>query len=238
MDHSTHRGSGDADPGAETSVREGQCHVSPPPTVLHFTNHGLIPGLPSTDERLVRLLPMHTVQKGLRGRPEIIIDEAWLRDAASTQRKISYTTLAHVLGIHRNTLRKKLKSHNLLRDFSDIPDHDLDTLLRAYKQLKPNSGLRYVVGFLKSNGLHIQKARVQASLRRIDGLRHVLRNHAAIDRRQYVVPYPNYLWHIDGHHKLIRWAIVIHGGADGYDCVVSAPSTLMLSRSLCDKPCP
>ena len=38
----------------------------------------------------------------------------------------------------------------------------------------------------------------------------------AIRRREYQVPYPNSLWHIDGYHKLIRWRIVIHGGVDGY----------------------
>ncbi|KAI5982901.1 hypothetical protein EDC04DRAFT_2616344 [Pisolithus marmoratus] len=27
---------------------------------------------------------------------------------------------------------------------------------------------------------------------------------------------PNALWHMDGHHKLIRWGIVIHGIVDGY----------------------
>ena len=31
---------------------------------------------------------------------------------------------------------------------------------------------------------------------------------------------PNSLWHIDGHHKLIRWRIVTHGGIDGYSRVV------------------
>ncbi|KAF8800932.1 hypothetical protein BYT27DRAFT_7035561, partial [Phlegmacium glaucopus] len=35
-------------------------------------------------------------------------------------------------------------------------------------------------------------------------------------REQYQVPRPNALWHIDGHHKLIAWGIVIHGVADGY----------------------
>ena len=27
---------------------------------------------------------------------------------------------------------------------------------------------------------------------------------------------PNSLWHIDGHHKLIRWRIITHGGIDGF----------------------
>ncbi|KIJ99156.1 hypothetical protein K443DRAFT_62827, partial [Laccaria amethystina LaAM-08-1] len=34
--------------------------------------------------------------------------------------------------------------------------------------------------------------------------------------KRYHVPRPNSLWHIDGHHKLIVWGIVIHGIADGY----------------------
>ena len=31
---------------------------------------------------------------------------------------------------------------------------------------------------------------------------------------------PNSLWHIDGHHSLIRWRIVIHGGIDGYSRLI------------------
>ena len=38
----------------------------------------------------------------------------------------------------------------------------------------------------------------------------------ALHRRRYSVCMPNSLWHIDGHHKLIRWRIVVHGGIDGY----------------------
>lgn len=35
-------------------------------------------------------------------------------------------------------------------------------------------------------------------------------------RRVYSVGEPNEVWHCDGHHKLIRWRLVIHGGVDGY----------------------
>nr|XP_058962207.1 uncharacterized protein LOC131789152 [Pocillopora verrucosa] len=37
-----------------------------------------------------------------------------------------------------------------------------------------------------------------------------------ISRRQYSVPWPNSLWHLDGHHSLIRWGFVIHGCMDGF----------------------
>ena len=42
----------------------------------------------------------------------------------------------------------------------------------------------------------------------------------ALHHRQYNVYMPNSLWHIDGHHKLIRWQIVVHGGVDGYSRLV------------------
>ncbi|KAJ7277754.1 hypothetical protein C8J57DRAFT_974724, partial [Mycena rebaudengoi] len=63
--------------------------------------------------------------------------------------------------------------------------------------------------------LKVQRRRVRASMKRINTLGSVLRNHQAIDRQKYSVPHSNCLWHLDGHHKLIRWGIVIHGIADG-----------------------
>ncbi|KAJ7883186.1 hypothetical protein B0H14DRAFT_2303691, partial [Mycena olivaceomarginata] len=62
----------------------------------------------------------------------------------------------------------------------------------------------------------LQKERVRQSLLRIDGLGRVLRKHT-LERREYESPRPNSTWHMDGHHKLIKWGIVIHGVVDGYD---------------------
>ena len=42
-----------------------------------------------------------------------------------------------------------------------------------------------------------------------------LRWGIVVSRRQYSVPWPNSLWHLDGHHSLIRWGLVIHGCIDG-----------------------
>ena len=35
----------------------------------------------------------------------------------------------------------------------------------------------------------------------------------AADLPLLVAAGPNSLWHIDGNHKLIKWHLVIHGGA-------------------------
>ncbi|KAH7903831.1 hypothetical protein BJ138DRAFT_971407, partial [Hygrophoropsis aurantiaca] len=63
--------------------------------------------------------------------------------------------------------------------------------------------------------LRIQKRRVTGSIHRVDRLGQVLRQRNAIRRRKYKVTRPNSLWHLDGHHKLILWGIVIHGIVDG-----------------------
>ncbi len=76
------------------------------------------------------------------------------------------------------------------------------------------------------------------SINHIDKLGQGMRNHVGRKRpwRNYSVPRPNALWHIDGHHKLITWGIVLHGIADGYTHKVSVyniyDTNLRLSRSL------
>ena len=46
------------------------------------------------------------------------------------------------------------------------------------------------------------------------------RKEKAIKRREYVVPGPHHLWHIDGHHKLIKYGLVTHGCIDGFSRAV------------------
>ncbi|EIW54594.1 uncharacterized protein TRAVEDRAFT_85778, partial [Trametes versicolor FP-101664 SS1] len=65
--------------------------------------------------------------------------------------------------------------------------------------------------------LLVQCQQIQDALHYTDGLGQVLQNHAIIDHCVYSVPYSNYLWHIDGHHKLICWGLVLHGSTDGSD---------------------
>lgn len=150
------------------------------------------------------------------GRPSKKVNVPYLTEAMSSKRHIPISTLARTLGIHRNTLSKQVKWHGLSKRFDDLSDEELDGFTRSFKAKKPNSGLRYLIGYLRNKGVRVQKWRVMWSLRRVDGLGQVLRRRVAIQRRKYSVPRPNYLWHCDGHHKLIWWGIVIHGFIDGY----------------------
>ncbi|KAE9386034.1 hypothetical protein BT96DRAFT_839888, partial [Gymnopus androsaceus JB14] len=53
-----------------------------------------------------------------------------------------------------------------------------------------------------------------------DRLGNMLHRKPNIKWQTYSVKQPNSLWHLDGHHKLILWGIVIHGIVDGYCCTV------------------
>ena len=57
---------------------------------------------------------------------------------------------------------------------------------------------------------------MHASIHRVDPENTAIRRSVTIRRRVYKVKGPNAVWHVDGHHKLIRWRLVTHGGIDGY----------------------
>ena len=109
-------------------------------------------------------------QRPHAGRPTLNINEDYLREAMSTRRNISQTELAQHLGIHRNTLRRKMKQYGITRSYSKLSNSQLDALVRSFKRSRPQSGFRYVRGFLVRNGVYIQRRRVLLSLRRVDGI--------------------------------------------------------------------
>jgi hypothetical protein len=82
--------------------------------------------------------------------------------------------------------------------------------------------VRYLVGFLHRHGVKVQKVRIKQSIDRVDPIGRTLRQRQPTRRRKYEVPRPNALWHIDGHHKLIRWGVVLHGMIDGFCRTVCA----------------
>lgn len=135
---------------------------------------------------------------------------------------MSLTRLAAALGMHRDTLSHYIKQEGLDRKFSTISDGDLDTLVKTFCVKNPESGLRYLMSFIRRHGLRVQKCRVTSSLARIDPIGQQLQRQKKnkINRQAYRVARPHALWHIDGHHKLIKWGIVIHGCVDGFSRTV------------------
>lgn len=165
--------------------------------------------------------PVRPVRSGKRGRPRKVVDSVLLQNAFSPGRNIPVSKLAKKLNIDRRTLSAQMKKLNINREFTEITDEDLDGIIREYKQLRPTPGLSYIIGYLRSHDLYIQRWRVAASHQRVSPLAADVNGADAIQRRTYWVKRPNSLWHCDGHHKLIKYGFVIHAFIDGHDRVVS-----------------
>ena len=131
----------------------------------------------------------------------------------------SWKNIAAMLLVSRWTISRRVKELGIehVTGFSKIDDNELDELISNFKQQHGFAvGRSLVMGYLRSIRIRIQKNRVTKALVRIDPINSHIRWATLIKRRKYNVPGPNSLWHIDGHHSLIKWGFVIHGCIDGY----------------------
>ena len=130
--------------------------------------------------------------------------------------------MATELGVSRPTIYKEMKRHNIdyVGKFTNHSNEDLKVAMTRIKENHPNAGEVMVRGHLQSQGIVVQRKRLRETLKEVDPVGTQERKRLKIKRRVYSVPCPNYIWHIDGNHKLIRWKIVLHHGIDGYSRLV------------------
>lgn len=84
--------------------------------------------------------------------------------------------------------------------YSKISDAELESVVHTIQSSHPDCGNRQMVGHLVARGIVVQQHRVREAQRRIDPEGSALRRLRAINQRQYSVPGPGALWHIDGNH--------------------------------------
>lgn len=97
-----------------------------------------------------------------------------------------------------------------IRDqYSAVSDNELDELVRNIHRQFPMCGNRQMQGHLLTHGVRVQQYRIRESQRRVDPEGTLLRRLGGIHRRQYSVPAPRSLYHIDGNHKLIRCVNIV-----------------------------
>ena len=95
-------------------------------------------------------------------------------------------------------------------------------MIRDYRNIHGLAcGLSMILGYLNSIGIKVQQNRVTEILARVDPDGCHMRWSLIIRREKYNVPAPNSLWHIDGHHSLIRWGFVLHEVIDGYSRLIT-----------------
>ncbi|KAJ7437665.1 hypothetical protein B0H11DRAFT_1635487, partial [Mycena galericulata] len=64
--------------------------------------------------------------------------------------------LAKILGVSRHTLIARMKEHNVYSKFSTLSRDGLDAFVKKFRAEKPDSGIRYLIGFLRTQGYRVQ----------------------------------------------------------------------------------
>ena len=128
-----------------------------------------------------------------------------------------WTKIASILGISRSTLYRRLNDEGISCDlYTQLTSAELDEIVIDIKRNHPNDGEVLLNGHLLRLGIRVTRAELRASIHRVDHDNTVARRSRTVKRRVYTVSCPNALWHVDTHHKLIRWRFVIHAGIDGF----------------------
>jgi len=152
------------------------------------------------------------------GRPAIVIEENRVTELRNNH--FTWQQISRMLGVNVTTLWRYRVANGLIEDRRTLTDEELLQYIRSYCLNNPGTGYRIIQGSLRSRGIYVQRSRVMCALRSIDPVASATRWRSFIRRRVYSVPGPNALWHMDSHHRLIRWRMVTHGMIDGYSRLI------------------
>ena len=90
--------------------------------------------------------------------------------------------------------------------YNNLTDAKLDQLVSDILLEFPNTGYRGMLGHLSQKGIRVVERRVRNAMKRVDpaGVLERMAGLQVLRRRVYHVAGPLRLWHMDGHHRLIR----------------------------------
>lgn len=154
------------------------------------------------------------------GRPAKVISKERLEGLLRL--KVPVSRIAADLQVSRQTVYKAMTEYNLIQQsrYTNISETDIRHAVSSIKGRHPNAGEVMLEGHLRAEGIHVQRSKVRKAIHDLDPSV-TSRKRPAIQRRVYSVPYPNYLWHLDGNHKLIRWRFVVHHCIDGFSRLIT-----------------
>lgn len=147
-----------------------------------------------------------TVQLQRFGRPKFDIQYEQL--SYLLENRFTVRQIADMLAVSERTVYRRMSHFSLSvrAHYADISDHYLDRIVHEIHIQFPMCGNVQMQGHLLARGLRVQQLRVRESQRRVDPEGCSMRRLFTINRRQYSVPAPRSLWHIDGNHKLVRYS--------------------------------
>ena len=153
-----------------------------------------------------------SVLTGMVGRPRLEVSYEQL--SFLIENRFSVPQIADMVGVSVRTIRRRMSECGLSiqAQYASITDSELDTMVSEVQRQFPMCGNRQMQGHLLSRGYRVQQNRIRESQRRVDPEGAIIRRLHVLNRREYSVPSPRSLYHIDGHHKLIRYKCSAHLG--------------------------
>ena len=94
----------------------------------------------------------------------------------------------------------------------------------------PHDGEVLTTEHLAHHEIPVTCARLRASIHCVDPQGVASRYMHTVNHTVYHVLFSNYVWHLDSHHKLIRWGVVIHITTDGYSRKIICAFVLIITE--------
>lgn len=161
-----------------------------------------------------------TTKTGKKGRPSFTITKTQLE--MYLENGFTLPDISKMICVSTSTVKRRLKKFNLSvgQTYTNISNDNLDSSITKIIGNFPNCGYRRMNGLLLASSIKVGEKRIRESMRRVDPNGVLLRalQISVTNRRQYKVPGILALWHIDGHHKLIRYAKSQNKILVEYDC--------------------
>jgi hypothetical protein len=134
---------------------------------------------------------------------------------------VPISSIATKFGVSRHLVYNAITDYGIEHErFTRQSPDEIESAVTATKQSHPNAGEVMVQGHLAAAGIHVQRRKIRSAIHTVDPEGVQERKKKPIKKRTYSVASPNYVWHIDGNHKLVRWRFVVHHGIDGFSRMV------------------
>ena len=145
---------------------------------------------------------------GHHGRPKYVVAQEQLEFLIEGH--FSVPEISKLLGVSTRTVERRMSEYglNIRQSYSQINDSDLDGVLNGILKDVPNSGYKRMTGLSLARGIRLQQSRIRSAMQRVnpEGCLLISLELNVLYSRSYQVYGPLALWHIDGNHKLIRYA--------------------------------
>ena len=139
----------------------------------------------------------------------------------------SITQMGARLGVSRPTIYKLLSDAGIDHSgrFNSITNAELDRIISEIKISHPNAGETNIMGHLRARNVRVQRNRLRGTIHCVDPQGPSTCSSRNFHARVYETPCPNYVWHIDGNHKLVKWGFVTHLAIDGFSRLITFGET-------------